>query len=59
MDKIVGRVEVTVLRSHYLRSVIYVFVEIIKFPFIHSFKYLRAGHKGEWSSVESKAHETQ
>lgn len=39
MDKIIGGVEATVLRSHSLGRVIYMHVEIIKFPFIHSFLF--------------------
>lgn len=37
MERIVGGVEAIVLRIQYLGSFIYVYVEIIKFPFIHSF----------------------
>lgn len=54
MDKILGRVEATVLRSHSLGRVIDMHVEIITFPSIHSFiplffssKYLCAGQTRE------------
>lgn len=37
MAKIVGGAKATVSRSHCLEKVIYVYVEIIKFSFLHSF----------------------
>lgn len=37
MERIVGGVKAIVLRIQYLGSFIYVYVEMIKFPFIHSF----------------------
>ena len=70
MDRTVGGMEALLLRIQYLGSFIYVYVEIMflflhsfpppsTHPFISSFKHLCAGHKGESSSLESKAHETQ
>lgn len=71
MDRIVGGMEALALSIQYLGSFIYVYVEIMRFLFPHSFphpsthlfissfKHLCAGHKGESSSLESKAHETQ